>query len=304
MTDSDTEDYFLHEVLQADEPPPPETQFMRAGDAVVEDVWTMHFGDLGPVLKTLFLGGRPFASEKVKAALVEQWRKDDFAYVIQGVRSLPQVVGEVSFNTEDFLTRVKRLRGTLTRSTEGYVVFDSKWTDSLANQLCKLYTTSTRLEIERVVNRFSDALTGSRNSYQVKYRDTRKTRSQEVADKAKADETTRRRQRDEELQADEDQREAAVRAHRQRLDADLLRHNAFMEQQQAGPCRTFGEFLMNLQRQAQESERGRLDLTAALYKDNASLVGELRKAATVRAPSGIPFKSTVARPAERPPNEP
>jgi hypothetical protein len=138
--------------------------------------------------------------KKVKAALVEQWRKDDFAYVIQGVRSLPQVVGEVTFNTEDFLARVKRLRGTLTRSTEGYVVFDSKWTDSLANQLCKLYTTSTRLEIERVVNRFSDALTGSRNSYQVKYRDTRKTRSQEVADKAKADETTRRRQRDEELQ--------------------------------------------------------------------------------------------------------
>jgi hypothetical protein len=157
--------------------------------AVVEDVWTMHFGDLGPILKTLFLGGgrgRLFASEKVKAALVEQWRKDDFAYVVQGVRSLPQVVGEVSFNTEDFLARVKRLRGTLTRFTEGYVVFDSKWTDSLVNQLCYLYTTSTRLEIERVVNRFSDALTGSRNSYQVKHRDTRKTRSQEVADKAKA----------------------------------------------------------------------------------------------------------------------
>jgi hypothetical protein len=85
-------------------------------------------------------------------------------------------------------------------------------------------------------------------------------------DKVKVAEITRERQRGD----DEDERDAAVRAHRQRLDADLLRHNSFMEQQQAGPriqqdqCRTFGEFFMNRQRQAQESERGRLDMTDAL----------------------------------------
>jgi hypothetical protein len=52
---------------------------------------------------------------------------------------------------------------------------------------------------------------------------------------------------------------------------------------------------MNLQRQAQESERGRLDLTAALYKDNASLVGEFRKAATVRARNGLRMSRNVER---------
>ncbi len=112
--------------------------FLQAGEMEQEtNVWIRHFGEHGSAIEKLFLpsGGLTIPETKVKK-LLETWSTDDWPYLQQALNKLPTQCNETTmFNVEDFLTRVKRHRGTLTRSVGGFISHKVNWKELVAKEL-------------------------------------------------------------------------------------------------------------------------------------------------------------------------
>jgi hypothetical protein len=116
------------------------------------------------------------------------WKSVDIPCLLRAFRALPESFGGQPFARIDFLVRVKRHRGTITKEVAGYVG-DIGWKTKVSKDLATKYGAALD-ETERLCCRFEDALTGSNASYQRAYREKRTA----AATKAKEDATAKEKE--------------------------------------------------------------------------------------------------------------
>lgn len=136
----------------ADEAEVPDLTPDALGERTVYDI----FGDLADTVKSLMLPPRNALlqlSAQQQKTKEEQWRIHDFPTLKIAVDSLPDTFNDKDFNKIDFLTRVKRWRGCLTKSVVGVVDHDSKWRTTVATEIRKKYA-STELAATSLVATF------------------------------------------------------------------------------------------------------------------------------------------------------